>query len=57
MKQFRKIKKLIKSGESNISFELLYPQNLLYWTDLFIDSGIFTSVYIEKEVLTSEMFR
>ena len=57
MKQFRKIKKLIKSGESNISFELLYPPNLLYWTDLFIDSGIFTSVYIEKEVLTSEMFR
>ena len=51
MSQFKYLKNCIERGDEKIELDLLYPQTFQFWTDLFIESGLFTSVYLETEEL------
>ena len=51
MLQFKYLKKCIERGDEKIELELLYPQTFQFWTNLFIESGLFSSVYLKTDEL------
>lgn len=51
MLQFKYLKNCIERGDEKIELELLYPQTFQFWTNLFIESGLFSSVYLKTDEL------
>lgn len=51
MLQFKYLKNCIERGDEKIELELLYPQTFQFWTNLFIESELFSSVYLKTDEL------